>query len=496
MIYNLFKNSVHKYGNNIAVQCDGKKLTYTELDISIKHIANELKRKGIRQGDHIAIFMDNSVEYIKAFYSINLCNAVIIPIYTHIGREKFLRLIEFLDVKYIISTSDYKEFLSNETIVKCQKLSNIFLLYNDDVKDIGGFYKGSIINKYYEETPAVIMLSSGTTNLPKGIMLSNKNIKSNINSISSYLELNNKDKVLLVKNLTHSSSITGEMLTSLSNGCTLYLTQKIITPSMIIKLISELDISIFFGTPNLLTLILENNNIAKYNFKKLRKINFYGSKMDVNIIQRLCDTFTDSEIIYSYGLTEASPRVSYIKKNDLLNKKGSSGKPIKDVSIFIENKNKKELGPGMVGEIVVTGPNVMMGYYKNLDLTRKALNKSKLYTGDIGFIDQDGFLFIKGRKDNMLNVAGKNVYAEEIEEILCSIEGVKESLVTGKKDKFYGDKLIAYIVKNEKIDTEEILSYLKLYLDNYKVPHEIICVKSLEKTVSGKIVRKEVKNYE
>ncbi|MDU4144975.1 class I adenylate-forming enzyme family protein, partial [Clostridium sp.] len=244
------------------------------------------------------------------------------------------------------------------------------------------------------------------------------------------------------------------------------------------------------------TLILENKNIAKYNFKKLRKINFYGSKMDVNIIQRLCDTFTDSEIIYSYGLTEASPRVSYIKKNDLLNKKGSSGKPIKDVSIFIENKNKKELGPGMVGEIVVTGPNVMMGYYKNLDLTRKALNKSKLYTGDIGFIDQDGFLFIKGRKDNMLNVAGKNVYAEEIEEILCSIEGVKESLVTGKKDKFYGDKLIAYIVKNEKIDTEEILSYLKLYLDNYKVPHEIICVKSLEKTVSGKIVRKEVKNYE
>lgn len=204
-------------------------------------------------------------------------------------------------------------------------------------------------------------------------------------------------------------------------------------------------------------------------------------------IDKLVELLPNCNLIYSYGLTEASPRVTYIMGSDLLKKAGSSGRPIKNVKIEISNK-----GIDNNGEIVVSGPNVMLGYYNDAEKTRKTIVDGKLYTGDYGYIDEDGYLYVQGRKDNMIISAGKNIYPEEIEQVLQTAEGVKEVLVRNISDDKGVEKFIAYIVTDDiEPNMSSLFEVCKNRLENYKIPSKFVYVKELEKTPSGKIVRKQ-----
>ena len=208
-------------------------------------------------------------------------------------------------------------------------------------------------------------------------------------------------------------------------------------------------------------------------------------------ILRLVELFPTVDIFYSYGQTEASPRVTYIERENLLKKPASCGREIKNVKVYIEDTEGNLLEPNVQGEVIVTGANVMLGYYKNPEKTANTVINGKLHTRDLGYMDEDGFLYITGRMDNMIISGGKNIYPEEIEGVLTSYEGVIEALCMARKKDNETSDLIAYIVLNEGyvLDYEGLLEYCKSYLELYKIPKEIIVVEELEKTPSGKIKR-------
>ncbi len=210
-------------------------------------------------------------------------------------------------------------------------------------------------------------------------------------------------------------------------------------------------------------------------------------------IESLIDCFPKTNIIYSYGLTEASPRVTYIEKFDLIKKPKSSGKPIKGVNVSIENFNGEKIDGYDVGEIVVTGPNVMKGYYRNQEKTNETIVCGKLYTKDIGYLDEDGFLYVSGRKDNMFINAGKNIYPEEIEGVLLAHKNIKEALVKYEIDNSHDLVIVAYIkIKDGKsIDDTDVFEFCKTKLENYKIPRKIVKVMEIAKTASGKIKRNQ-----
>ena len=212
--------------------------------------------------------------------------------------------------------------------------------------------------------------------------------------------------------------------------------------------------------------------------------------MSKSDIIKLCTTYPEIEFIYSYGQTEASPRVTYIKKDDILKYPGSSGRTIKGVNLTIQDENGKVLGNNKEGEIGVTGPNVMRGYYNDSKLTEKVLRNGELHTGDLGYVNEEGYLYVTGRKDNMIIISGKNIHPEEVEEIIQSYPNVLEVLV---KEKQFGNikGLVCYIVKDQdaNIEPREIMKFVKDNAEDYKVPREVIFVKRLEKTLSGKIKR-------
>lgn len=496
MIYDLLDDAVKKWNNKTAVICNGNVKTYSELSNMVDYIAKELKKYKGCAGNNILLAMDNSMEFVESFFAINKAGGTIIPVYMNMGESKLKSIIEHYEITCILTLKKYKKKIDAALEGAVNYLEKV--LYIEDngstvTIDPIDYKPGLRSAPYYNgKNPGMILFSSGTTNLPKGIMLSDNNIVSNVTAISEYLSLTSEDTILLMKNINHSSSITGEMLVSIHNGCLLHIQVGFITAASIMDTVSRYKISVLFGVPTILTAMITHSEFNKFDMSSLRIINFYGASMAISKIRELADKFPKVNLIYSYGLTEASPRVTYIKREDLLSKEGSSGIPLKGIEVKIMAE-KQEASAYEQGEIYVKGPNVMMGYYKNEEKTKQTLVDGYLLTGDLGWLDSDGYLYVKGRKDNMIIKSGKNIYPEEIEAVLMGYPGMKEVLVRGEADDLVGEEIVAYVVSDgEELKLFQVLKHCNKALEDYKVPGRIYQVKELEKTVSNKIMRKQV----
>ena len=422
----------------VALKCDAEEITYSELEAKIEQIANELRVCGIGRGCKVVVFNDNPIFFSLIFCTLLYMGAVPIPLYAKMTEGKVREILEKYEINFVVAQHDlnerilgnYEEYVLHTIKSVVCNLSNNVDREMDDVE--------------------LIMFTSGTTSIPKAIMLTRQNIQSNVEAISDYLQLSTQERILHIKDLSHSSSVIGELLVGLYNGCTIVFTTQMLLSHNIIKLISQEQITVFFAVPTLLNNLLAYKKMQKEDLDSVRIVNFYGAAMHEENIKNICDMFRKANVIYSYGQTEASPRVTYIEKKDLLIKKKSSGRAIKGVTVFIEDEEKNVLPANTRGEIVVVGPNVMKGYYKDQVKTKQAVVNGRLYTKDIGYLDEEGFLYVTGRKDNMLITAGKNVYPEEIEGVLTTHSSVVEAMVLGKLQSNGTLLLEAYVVVKNK----------------------------------------------
>lgn len=471
-MYDYLRKAVQQFPEKIAIKYKDVELSYSELDDVIKKIADECFADIERC--NIGIVVNSPMLFTMSLMAVSYLGCVAVPIYAHTGKEKIKELVKQFSLEYVIFEKGYD-------VLNCEESTTVLsdLIIHKEV---------SVGKNYSDKNCEIILLTSGTTGAPKGIMLSRDNIKSNVEAIGDYLRLTLNDKIFMVKNMNHSSSIIGELLVGLDNMCTIVFNSKVLTASSMVNSICDNNITVFFAVPTILReIILKHKQLNLEKIGHLRIINFYGAPMSSQDIDKLVELLPNCNLIYSYGLTEASPRVTYIMGSDLLKKAGSSGRPIKNVKIEISNK-----GIDNNGEIVVSGPNVMLGYYNDAEKTRKTIVDGKLYTGDYGYIDEDGYLYVQGRKDNMIISAGKNIYPEEIEQVLQTAEGVKEVLVRNISDDKGVEKFIAYIVTDDiEPNMSSLFEVCKNRLENYKIPSKFVYVKELEKTPSGKIVRKQ-----
>lgn len=477
MYKHILKRGVDINPKGMALVCDGIRYTYSEVQAIITQYANELMEFGVKSGSKVAICVGTPLEFIISLFSVGYIGAIPMPMYSKTGYEKMESIISRYDVNYVIKDIN-GEILNSKRYVFHDVLE--LYVYNQT------------IDKYINGAK-LVLFTSGTTNEPKAIMLSEKNITSNILAIGKYLKLICDDNILLIKDLSHSSSIIGELFVGIYNGCTIVLTQKLPLTTIILKIMEEEKISVFFSVPTLLKNIISFNKISKFDLSKLRIINFYGAAMNQDDIKCLMKIFEDANIIYSYGQTEASPRITYIEREDIVKYPGSCGRAIEEVDICIMDENGNKVEYGSQGEITITGPNVMLGYYRDRERTKQVIRNDRLFTGDIGILNKEGYLYIMGRKDNMVISAGKNIYPEEIESVLLTYECIAEALVVAEMKRDSTCLLNAYVVIEESkiLDKNNLFIYLRDRLENYKIPKEVIEVEKLEKTASGKIMRKQ-----
>ena len=337
-----------------------------------------------------------------------------------------------------------------------------------------------------DEKPALIMCTSGTTGKPKGAMLSEKNILTNVSDIAGYFSMDKSDTILIARPLYHCAVLTGEFLTAIVRGANIRFYSEQFNPTKMFELIKEYGITTFCGTPTLLSIM------ARFNRSNatatLRHICISGECMGIDVGRKIRTAFPACRIYHIYGLTEACPRVSYLPPEYFGDYPDCVGIPLKSVSIKILNDHGDLCSENEEGILYVKGGNVMLGYYGEPEKTGKVLKDGWLCTGDIAVINDAGFLKIKGRNDDLIIKSGMNVYPAEIEGVIKQDTRVKEVLVYGFNNSFgtqIGMKLVG-----EFSSAEEVKQLCMKVLPSFQVPSAIELVDELPKNGSGKLIRR------
>ena len=317
-----------------------------------------------------------------------------------------------------------------------------------------------------------IMFTSGTTGLPKGVMLTDDNIISNLEYIKTYFDVSGSKTICIFRPLVHISAVTGELLYALINGLTIYFYEEQFIPKRLLKYMDDNNIDILGATPTIF------NELSKAITSKLNlKIGVIsGEILPKNVALFISSKFPNTLFYNGYGLTEHSPRALALLPNDFNKKIGSVGKPIGDVKIKIVNN-----------ELLIKSSSVMKGYFNDKKLTETKIKNGWLHTGDIASIDEDGYFYIHGRVDEMIIKAGINIYPQEIEVAVNSISGVTDSLAYAK---IIDGKTILYLDYIGDIDIKYLRIEMMKVLNPNIVPNKIQKVDFIPKTISGKKVRK------
>ena len=320
---------------------------------------------------------------------------------------------------------------------------------------------------------AFIMFTSGTTGYPKGVMLTEQNIISNLEWINEYFNTSECKSICIGRPLAHIAVLTGELLYALCHGLTIYFYEESFMPNRLISFLDKYHIDIFCGTP---TLFYAMAKLKKHNDLGLKIGVISGEVLSARVSKAISESFNKTEFYNVYGLTEHSPRVAALLPCDFNRKLNSVGKPIGDVMVKIINN-----------ELLVKSTSVMKGYFKDLKGTKERIIDGWLYTGDSASMDDDGYIYIHGRKDNMIIKSGLNIYPEEIELVVKECTEVEECVVFGKQTEISSIICLKYV---GTIEPNDLRSLLNQKLNPIIVPTRIQKVDTIAKTASGKKIRK------
>ncbi len=354
------------------------------------------------------------------------------------------------------------------------------------ITDIGGEIHCVNINTGEYQSPqdpiSLIMCTSGSTGHPKGVMLTEKNISTNLEDICHYFHITESDTILIERPLYHCAVLNGEFFAAIIQGANIRFCSDAFNPKNIIHEIESFHITTMCGTPTIFSLL---NHMESFPCNlPLRKIVLSGEPLPENTARRIRKMLPDTEIYHVYGLTEASPRVSYLPPQLFDLYPTSIGFPLRSEKVAIVDQEDHLLLPGQVGELVVRGENVMLGYYGDNEYTNTTLKGGWLHTGDMGYKAPNGLYYIKGRKDNMVIRAGMNIYPQEIENALLSDSRVEDVIVyTEKHDQ---SQKIKMLIKGNFAQAQEVRHLCIDLLPSYAIPNEIEITSCIPHNASGK----------
>lgn len=504
----LLNSTAEKFPHRIAIVFGQKKITYKHLNELTNSIARGFLDLGIKKGERIAIFLDNCPEFVITYFAIQKAACVAVPINYMFKIEEAKFILQDSQAICLVTSRAYLE-MAEELRLRVDSLKYIITTtkIKPDIPDFNQLKSPDTKNlNIFSAQPddlAVILYTSGTTGVPKGAMLSHYNLISNAINSSLGIKVNFRDTFICILPLFHSFAATVCMNLPLLIGAKVVIMKSVRPFKRVIRAIRKNRVSIFVGVPSIYN-ILKEMKLPRIFHSPLIKL-FNPVKICISGAAALpAETFKGFEkkfhipLLEGYGLTEAAPVVTL---NPLKGKRkaGSIGIPIsKNVELKVVNEQGKELGVEQIGELIVKGPNVMLGYYQQEEANRETLKNGWLYTGDMVKIDQEGYCFIVGRKKEMVNVRGLNVYPREIEEILYQNPKIKEAAVIGIPDLHKGEVPKGFVVLKEEVEAteHEIIQYLRERLAPYKIPKYIEFRTTLPKNTTGKILKRLLQDEE
>jgi fatty-acyl-CoA synthase len=483
--------------DRVAVISRGKPYTYGQLNLRSTRLANALLKLGVVAGDRVGLLMLNNNEFLETYFATAKIGAVLVPVNTRLVGPEIDFILNDCTVKGFIFGKEFEQTASKMSYPASARFRvSTGLTAVPDTLD----YE-TLIGEAGEEEPEVkideddlhiIMYTSGTTGRPKGAMLTHKNIYSGGLDMLIGLHYQYPERLLVLVPLFHSGGITPVVGHVLKGVCTVLMDS--FEPADTLKLIEKYEISLLLGVTTIVKMLLQVPDLESYNLNTLKTAILPGSPLPYQIIKEahdrmgvLCQNL--------WGLTEMTGPGSHTTIEDVLEKPECAGKPYFNVDLRIVDFRGEEVPVGELGEIIARGPNMMQGYWNLPAETADSIKEGWLHTGDMGRIDEKGYLYVIDRKKDMIVSGGENVYPAEVEKVIREIAGVSDVSVIGIADDKWGETPKAYIETQAgaTITPDEIESFCRTRLAGYKVPRHVEFIEALPRNPTGKVLKKELR---
>jgi long-chain acyl-CoA synthetase len=478
-----------------AILFEGRRIGYAELDTQASRLAHALVAHGVSAGDRVALFLPNVPEFAIVFFAAQKLGAVTVSINAIFRSAEVEYLLNDSGAKVVFTVGELAQFVPRE---RCPALEQVVICEGDTpagAATLAAWCAGrdarfELVERA-ADAPASLLYSSGTTGFPKGVTLTQSNISSNVATAARYSGYRPDDRLAVFLPLFHVYGQNYIMNAAVQAGATIVLFRRFV-PDPVLEAIARERVTLFFGVPTIFIGLL-SMDLSKYDLSSIRYEMSAAATMPEEISRRWTERF-GRRVYEGYGLTECSPFACY---NDLIEHRfGSVGRAVEGFELAIFDEADRELPRGEWGEIVIRGPGVMKGYWNRPEDTAQALRGGWLHSGDIGRMDDDGYVFIVDRVKDMINLSGFKVWPAEVEQYLYKLPQVQEVAVYGLPHPDKGEQVVAAVVPKpgQRLTADEVIAYCRANIAAYKVPARVDIVSELPKSATGKILKRVLRD--
>lgn len=505
LVQNFLEESAQRTPDKVALIVKGERLTYSEINGMAAKVAAALRANGLAPGDRVALFLDNSLEAVAGLFGALKAGGVFVMVNPTTKAAKLSYILNNCRVSALLAPA-HKAGLVNEVASVTPSLKAVYLAGSAASSSrpagarlcyLNEIFKssspGQVLSSRIDADLANIVYTSGSTGNAKGVMMTHLNVVSAVNSITEYLGNTPEDIIMNMLPMSFDYGLY-QVLMAFRFGGAVILENSFLYPYRIMETIVRENVTGFPIVPTISAILVQMEGVRKFSFDRLRYMTNTAAALPSAHIRELRQIFPRTRIFSMYGLTECK-RVAYLPPEELDRRPLSVGKAMPNTEAYVVDESGKRVGPGVTGELVVRGSNVMRGYWEMPEETAKKLKPGEtpgemvLYTGDLFRTDSEGYLYFVARKDNVIKSRGEKVSPREIEEVLYSLEGVQEAVVFGTADPVLGQAINAHIVLKggSTLSENEVLRHCCERLESFMVPQSVKFVKELAKTGSFKV---------
>jgi long-chain acyl-CoA synthetase len=487
----LLTDTAERHGDGTALKLDDTEVSYGFLNEGSARVAGLLKSRGFEPGDRVGLMLPNVPYFAFVYYGILRAGGTVVPMNPLLKAREVEFYLEDPGAKILFAWHDFQD----EAAKGAEQAGADYI----DVKP--GEFEQLVqhadpdhdVAEVDGDQTAVILYTSGTTGTPKGAELTHSNLKRNVEvALKSLIQIDETDTLLGALPLFHSFGQTAGLNCGVAAGARITLIPRF-DPDKALEIIERDRVTVFEGVPTMYTAMLNSGKKDEVDLSCLRLCVSGGSAMPGEIMRSFEEQF-GCKVLEGYGLSETSPIASF-NHPDRERKEGSIGTPIEGVEMKVVDEDRGEVAQGEVGEIAIRGHNIMKGYWNRAEATAESIDdEGWFYTGDMAYVDEDGYFFIVDRKKDLIIRGGYNVYPREIEEVLYEHDAVAECAVVGVPDDSMGEEVGAAIVLKSGQDASEddLRSFVKEQVAGYKYPRKIWFEDELPKGPTGKILKKDI----
>jgi long-chain acyl-CoA synthetase len=492
------RRNAHRHPHKPGIVFGEVSFSWWQVNQRVNRLANALREMGLTKGERVALLARNDHRYLEAYWGLAKAGLIAVPLNYRLLEVELVALLNHAQASALLIGPEYRE-LGPALSRAVHSVRRVIGLGDEYERLLDASSADEPPACVGEDDPFAILYTSGTTGLPKGAVVSHRNLENNVFNQALADGSRSDDVNLTATPLYHMGALF--MATTYTYlGCTNVILPQF-DPREVLRAIERERVTVCLLVPTMLNLLLHHEELDRNDLSSLRLVFYGGSVIPVPVLRRAIEAL-GCAFTQGYGLTETIEATFLVAADHVLEEDpvrerrlGSAGREAVNAEVRVVDEEGRELAPGEIGEIVVRGPSVIREYWRAPDETARAIRRGWFYTGDVGYLDEDGYLFVVDRRKDMIISGGTNIYPSEVEEVLYRHPAVLEAAVIGVPDEVWGEsvKAVVALKPGRTVSEEELIDHCRQQLASYKKPRRVEFVASLPRNPSGKILKRELR---